>query len=71
MDKYVIKHPYLGKEDSNGFLEVEITSENIIYSEIQSTHFGLQCVNKKNHNEILVRCKEVVNLIREIDKLNN
>jgi hypothetical protein len=70
METYTIKHPFLGKKDRNGFLELEIESKNIIYSELGSIYRALQCEYQKNHNEILVRCKEIADLIREIDELN-
>jgi len=70
MDNYKIKHPYLGKELQSGFIEVEIKSENLIYSEIGFEYIGVQCINQENHELIQKKCREVANLIREIDKLN-
>ena len=65
MDKYTIHHPYLGKELSDGSLELEIVSENLIYGEIV---FGVvcQCKNKNmdKQKEILDKCKQVAKLIR-------
>ena len=70
MDKYTIRHPYLGDKLKNGFLEVEIISDSLNYSEIGVTMFGLQCNNLNNHKEISEKCKKVADLIRELDKLN-
>jgi hypothetical protein len=53
-----------------GFLEVEIESESLIYTELQMTHFGVQCNNLKNQELIRLKCRQVADLIREIDKLN-
>jgi len=71
MDSYKIFHPYLGKELQNGFLEVEIKSENLLYSEIGFEYLGVQCMNPENHELIQKKCREVANLIREIDRLNS
>lgn len=71
MEKYIIRHPYLGKKLKGGFLEVEIVSSNLVYSEIGTTHNGLQCQSVNNYNEIQEKCKQVADLIREIDILNH
>ena len=70
MDEYRIHHPYIGKKLSDGSLELEIVSENLIYGEI-GFGVGCQCKNMDKQKEILDKCKQVANLIREIDKLNN
>jgi len=71
MERYEIKHPYLGYELKDGFLEIEIKSNRLIYSEIGKTHMGLQCESDGNEEEIMNLCKQVADLIRKIDKLNN
>lgn len=69
MDNYKINAAY-----PNGlyerYNEVEITSENIIYTEIQHSHSGVQVSNQENENQIHKKCRQVANLIREIDELN-
>jgi hypothetical protein len=71
MDTYSIKYPYLeNRVMENDFIELEIVSQNLIYSEIGKTHFGLQCLNVDNDDVIREKCKQVADLIREIDKLN-
>ena len=71
MEKYIIRHPYLGKKLKGGFLEFEIVSDNLIYSEIGTTHNGLQCQSINNYHEVQEKCKQVADLIREIDILNH
>lgn len=71
MDNYKINHPYLGKELEGGFLEVEIKSENLLYTEIGLVYYGVQCMNQSNEQLIKKKCQEVANLIREIDQLNS
>lgn len=71
MDTYSIKYPYLeNRIMENDFIELEIVSQNLIYSEIGTSHFGLQCVNMDNDDIIRGKCKQVADLIREIDQLN-
>jgi hypothetical protein len=51
----------------------DIEQENLSYSDCSPTHHGLQCNHlggTKEHTEILALCKEVVNLVKKIDKLN-
>lgn len=50
--------------------EVEISSDGLIYAELGGTHHGVQCMNLKNEDEILKKCKQIADLIREVDKLN-
>jgi hypothetical protein len=71
METYKIKHPYLGEKLVGGFLELEIESEGLIYTELQTTHFGVQCNNLKNEALIRLKCRQVADLIREIDNLNS
>ena len=68
---YTIKHPFLCKVLEGGFIELEIQSENLIYTQLGLHHHGLQCENQDNHDEILKKCSEICKLILEIDKLNN
>jgi hypothetical protein len=71
MDRYIITHPYLGEKLKDGFLEVEISSDNLSYSELQMTHYGVQCMVSDEDNVIRDKCRQIADLIREIDKLNN
>ena len=63
---YTIKcgYPYTSKN------EVEISSEDLLYAEINTTHSGVQCNNNKNSEIIRKKCGQISDLIREIDKLN-
>jgi hypothetical protein len=72
MDKYTIRHPYLGRRYKDGFLEVEIKSDNIIYSEIGKLNYGVQH-SSTSDNEIKIggKLRKIADLIREIDILNN
>jgi hypothetical protein len=70
MNTYKIRYPYLGDPVDGGFVELQIESKGLIYAEIASS-YGVQCMSKKHHNTIALKCREVANLIREIDKLNN
>ena len=65
MDKYTIKHPYIGSKHQ----ELEITSENLLYAEICEGS-GCQVRNSKNQDLIHGKCKEIADLIREIEDLN-
>lgn len=56
---------------NNKSVEVEITSENIIYSEIGSSHYGLQVNDHKNYDEILLICKDISNKVKELNTLIN
>jgi len=68
IDDYKIKSAYkdTGLTDCG---EIEIISENLLYSEILSLS-GLQCSNIKNADIIRSKCNQISNLIKEIDKLN-
>ena len=70
MDNYQIFHPFLGEPLKDGFLELEITSENLNYAEIGTEGYGLQCNSLENRQVIIEKCNQVTDLIREIDKLN-
>tara|TARA_R110002020_G_scaffold193907_1_gene394468 strand:- start:136 stop:342 length:207 start_codon:yes stop_codon:yes gene_type:complete len=65
MDKYTIKHPYINSK----YQEVEIISENLLYAEICDGS-GCQVRNLKNADLIHHKCKEIAELIREIEHLN-
>lgn len=69
MEVYRIKKAYHWQRDK-GFIEIEITSENLLYTEMGDTHSGCQCNNLDNQKAIREKCKQVADLIREIDKLN-
>lgn len=66
MDTYTIKKAYHWTSTT----EIEITSENLIYTELCDTHSGCQNSSTKNSDEIHKKCVQVADLIREIDKLN-
>jgi len=65
MDKYTIRYPY---KDSK-YNEIEITSDNLLYAEICNGS-GCQVVNLNNEALIHNKCKEIANLIRDIEILN-
>lgn len=70
IDTYTIKCPYSITTKN----EIEIVSDNIMYSEIRLNDklvfIGVQCNNLENAELIKAKCIQVANLIREIDKLN-
>ena len=66
MDNYTIQQAYPWQ--TKDVYELEIKSDNLIYSELFDTHSGCQAM--KNQKEIHKRCVQIANLIREIDKLN-
>jgi len=70
MDNYKIFHPYLGDTLKDGTLEISIESDNLAYSEIGASLYGVQCNSIKNHDEILEKCRQIATLIREVDALN-
>ncbi|NQZ76813.1 MAG: hypothetical protein HRT61_12050 [Ekhidna sp.] len=63
---YTIRKAYHWTESN----EVEISSDGLIYAELGDTHYGVQCMNQENEDEILKKCKQIADLIREVDKLN-
>lgn len=65
MDTYTIKKAYPWTRDS----EIEISSENLLYSELNNLS-GCQSMNKKNNELIRDKCFQISELIREIEKLN-
>lgn len=70
IDTYTIKCPYSITTKN----EVEIVSDNIMYSEValndERVFIGVQCNNKENAELIKAKCIQVANLIRDIDELN-
>lgn len=66
MNTYTIKKAYHWTNDS----EIEIKSENLLYTELGNTHSGCQCKNMDNHEIIHEKCRQIADLIREIEKLN-
>ena len=70
MDKYVIKYAYGVPEYEDEFKELEISSDNLFYSEMGLNHSGCQVNHQDNQKEIHKKCVQIANLIREIDKLN-
>jgi predicted nucleic acid-binding protein len=67
MQTYKIQKAYHWIEDTK---EIEITSENLIYTELGTTHSGCQCNNLENAEIIRMKCTQIANLIREIEILN-
>jgi hypothetical protein len=68
-DDYKITKAYPGNH-TRQYGEIEITSEGLIYTELQDTHSGCQSRNLDNNTLILKKCKEISKLIKEIDSLN-
>lgn len=68
-DIYTIQKAYPGKL-ADQFNEVEISSPNLIYTELMHTHTGCQVNNLENADLIHKKCREISELIKEIDKLN-
>jgi len=67
MDKYTIQKEYPWQKID---FEIEIKSENLLYSELGTTHSGCQCNNMENHELIHDKCRKIADLIREIEILN-
>jgi hypothetical protein len=67
MDTYTIKKAYPWIKAMG---EIEITSENLIYTELGTMHSGCQCNNMDNADEIHKLCNMIANLIRKIEVLN-
>ena len=67
MDTYKIQKAYHWVE---GTKEIEISSENLIYTELGTTHSGCQCNNLENAEIIRMKCMQIADLIREIEILN-
>ena len=68
MDTYIIKQAYPWQTEN--VLELEITSQNLIYTELGNTHSGVQVINMRNETLIHKKLRAVADLIRDIDKLN-
>jgi hypothetical protein len=68
MDTYIIKQAYLWQTEN--VVELEITSQNLIYTELGNTHSGVQVINMTNQKLIHKKLRAVADLIRDIDKLN-
>jgi len=69
IENYQIRKAYPGSH-SDKYGELEIVSENLVYTELQNTHSGLQCNNMNNEKLIHDKCRQVSKLIKEIDQLN-
>ena len=65
MDTYRIKKAYHWGYDS----EIEISSEHLLYIQIGKTHHECRSSNSKNNEEIRDKCKQISDLIRDIEKL--
>jgi hypothetical protein len=68
MDTYIIKQAYPWQTEN--VVELEITSQNLIYTELGNTHSGVQVINMTNEKIIHKKLRAVADLIRHIDKLN-
>lgn len=66
MDIYTIKKGYWWSTLD----EIEIKSENLLYVELDNTHSGCQSNSLENNDEIHEKCKQISQLIKEIEKLN-
>ncbi len=68
MDTYTIKkaYPWLHTE----FVEIEILSDNLQYLEVQDLSSGCRAKSQNNREKIHKKCKQIADLIREIEKLN-
>lgn len=69
MDKYKIEQAYPWQKEN--VFELEIMSENLVYTELCDSHSGCQVVNVSNQQLIHEKCRQVADLIREIDQLNS
>jgi len=56
---------------NNKSIEVEIISNNITYSEIGSTHYGLQVNDHKNYDKIKKLCMEISEKVKELNYLTS
>lgn len=68
MDEYIIKQAYPWQTEN--IFELEITGENLIYTELGNTHSGVQVLNQTNEKMIHQKLRQVADLMREIDQLN-
>jgi len=68
IDTYIIRQAY--PYQTENVIELEITSENLIYTELGNSHSGVQVINMTNENLIHKKLRAVADLIRDIDKLN-
>lgn len=68
MDRYIIKQAYPWQNEN--VYELEICSDNLIYTELGDTHSGVQVMNDDNKDLIHLKLRQVADLIREIDQLN-
>ncbi len=68
IEKYTIEPAYPkinGKEQP----EVTIQGKGLFYSQLANLD-GLQCMSTTNYKKIGDKCKQVVDLIKEINELN-
>lgn len=68
MDRYLILPAY--PWEKNKYREVTIESQSLLYTELGDTHAGSQVTNQSNKELIHNKLKQVADLIREIDTLN-
>ena len=67
IDTYTIKSAY--PEPYNTFNEINILSDNLIYSEVGSVHAGCQCNNMDNNDKVFEICQKISKLVKELDTL--
>lgn len=69
IDTYKISKAYPGNHSAK-YNEIEILSDNLLYAEIGDSHSGCQCMNIDNQEEIHKKCRQISQLIKEVDALN-
>ncbi len=62
-----ITMPFTRLNDKN--IEVEIRANNITYSEIGTTHYGLQVNDHNKYDEIKDLCQDISKKVKELYKL--
>jgi hypothetical protein len=50
--------------------EIEISSDDLLYTELLTDYSGCQCNNLENWELIRKKCGQIADLIREIEILN-
>ena len=50
--------------------EIEISSDDLLYTELLTAYSGCQCNNLENAEIIRMKCMQIADLIREIEILN-
>lgn len=68
------EHYFFRKHKLSGGWNFDIENKNLIYSDCSPTHHGLQCNfvgGHETYDKIMKLCDEIVEKIKELDKLNN